>query len=897
MRAWLPLLLLLALWRVEPAAAFFTTMKFASEEFGKREVLSFNIPNENARPQINLLDAKLLRVTIPGILALPYQEINFGQTRYIESIGVEPITSGRMGLYLTIRLKEPYLDFRDQVVSVVAEKGYRYRLEIHRHPVTYATGPTRLLEGRALAGRDGTLLVLSFAGNGWAEQKVDYTDQVLRLQWQGASLDQGWRPIAAGGLAEAIRSYEFPGNRVDIEVRLHPNTSKAYFYRNSEAGTLIVELRTDKNLEQGRVQEAEGIIAMRKAGLAAGKPLPLNRISPVFQGGEKKIILNEQSFDETFFFNNAMEAERDLDFGRSLALLDSLVTLFPDTGNKEMIDQYRMELISRMNWKAGWILSELEAFLSRQPNAHKYPDFRLLQMKLYNRTGQFENGKGMMGDPNLPKNNPEVILESARTMIGLREWDEGEDYLHQVLKKHSDNKEVATEASYLLAKLADERGNGRGALEILDHISREQYSRIANHPDWLMEVADIYYRNHQYEKALEYYAIFLGNYPRNDDFAPWAMLRAAGSRRSLGQEEEAVNLYEQILNLYPESESAIWARIFKLQVEKERSLDDRLVELQQIIDSAPFSNAVIEAYINKAILLGDNQRYRDALVSLNSLLTLTAREEPVRRVHQLKRRYMVAGMRDALEKDRPEHAVLLAEVYEQDWSHWPGYEDGRILLAEALLRMGFPERSTSLLAGIVTDTARQLYRMGDSFNRGTLLVDGKKEDWNLQVTPGSARVRLDEAKRLAEKELWEGILLLLEEVPEENLNEVEQAERLRLLAQAEAGRGRFPQAVANLEKLLYERPMGEGRDYFWYATMLQVWKGDSKALPAYQKVAQEAANQEILALAQMRIGDILQRNGNLEEAQQHYQKALKSVPNTPWAKMSREVMLQLDMIK
>ncbi|MBF0612050.1 MAG: tetratricopeptide repeat protein [Magnetococcales bacterium] len=895
MRFWWPLLLGLLLVRAEAAFAFFTTMKYASEEFGRREVLTFNIPNENARPQINLLNAKLLRVTIPGILALPYQEINFGQTRYIESLGVEPLTSGIMGLSLTIPLKEPYLDFRDQVSLIDEEKGYLYRLEIQRHPVTYATGPTRLLEGKVYAGRDGTLLVLSYAGNGWAEQKVDYGSQTLRLQWQGASLDQGWRKVMGAGLAQEVRSYEFPGNRVDMEVHFHPSTSRVFFYRNAEAGTLIVEFRSEKNI--GREKEANEIIELRKESIAKNNPLPLNRLSPVFQAGNQKIILNEKPYDEAYFFNNAMEAERDLDFAKSLAYLDSISTLFPDNTNKEVLDQYRMELVARMNWKPGWILSELEAFLSRQPNNHKYPEFRLLQLKLYNRTGQFENAKGMMHDPNLPRDKPDVVLEYARTEIGLREWDEGENHLKRVMSEAFIGKDHLAEANYLLAKLNDERGNSRAALEVLDNLPREYFSRIANQPEWLMGVADIYYHNNQYAKALENYALFLANYPRNDELAPWAMLRAAGSRRSLGQEEEAVNIYKQIINLYPESESAIWARIFKLQVEKDRSLEERLAELQNIIDSAPFSNAVIEAYINKSILLGDNKRFRDALTSLNSLLTLTAREEPVRRVHILKRRYMISGMREALEQDRPEYAVLLGEVYEQNWSRWPGYEDARVLLAEALLRMGFPEKANSLLEGIPTDTAKQLARMGSSFARNTLLVDGKAEDWNLQVSPGSARVRLNEAQRLAEKEMWEGILLLLEEVPEDALNPAEQAERLRLLAQAEAGRGRFPQAVANLEKLLYERPIGDGRDYFWYATLLQLWKGDSKSMPAYQKVAQEANSPEILALAHMRIGDILQRNGNLDEAQKYYQKVLKTVPNSPWAKMSKEVTLQLEMIK
>lgn len=876
------LLLALFLLRAGDALAFSSALIHTTEEFGKREVLAFALPPGAEPPRLQLLEDRILRLTIPDLLALPMPEVK--NWLFIESVQVEAIPGGQMGLLLTITLKKPYLHFRD------VRRDDNFRLELEEYPIPTAVGPTRLLEGQVLAGRDATLVVLSYTGHGWVESAVDYGDRVVRLSWQGASLDQGWQRVKPAGLAERILDYNFPRNLVEMEIALHPNVATVHFQRNSAAGTLIIELRT--NAMVGRELEAGEIIRRRQESLAKGQPEPLNRLAPVFVNASPPRLLAKAPVDEAYFYNKAKEAERNYDFAQARAYLTSMMEVFPDSINRELVDFYRVELASRMDWKPGWVMAELEEVLARWPNTVRYPEFRLMQLKLLNLSGQYENAYALMTDPNLPKDEPAVLLERGRTTMGLRRWEESARHLREVFAQDRSHAEPSAEANYLLAKLAMEQELLDDATNHLDSLSEAHLTLIANHPQWIKDVADIYFANQLYDKSLHYYGVFLNYYHRNAELAPWVILRAAESRRHLDDEQDALNLYHQLLVEYPQSDAAIWARIFKLQLEQERKLEERLDELDKIVAETNLTEAIIEAQMTRAVLLGSNDRHRESLETLNKLLTLTLRDEPVNRAKGYKHEYLVKGMKQALEKGRPEYAVLLAEVFGEDWRKNPEFKDARLHLAEALLRMGAPDKALEILKEVPSWPAPELVTLGQSFVTNSVLASG--ETFNSKE---AARVRLDQAKRLAMREEWEGVLLLLDNVSDSLLTPEEQANRLRLVARAEAGRGRFPQAVGNLEKLLYDRPIGDGLDYYWYATLMQMWKGDIKSLDAFRRVAKEAENKEVQALARMRVGDILQRNGELDAAQQAFREVPKVVPASLLANVSSEIAMQLEMVK
>ncbi|MEO5347056.1 MAG: tetratricopeptide repeat protein [Magnetococcus sp. YQC-9] len=1001
---WIALCLALAFFCLpHEAHAFFTTLKYRTEDQGKRDILSFMIPPGAARPSVRMLDAVTMRVIVPGVLALPpAKELKLENSRWIKEFRMSDVPRGEeMGLQLTFILKDANVNFRDSVTERDPMEGSLYQLEFDPPVAPSTAAQTQLLEGRVLAGRDGTLLLISHTGNSQVEPHLDLGAHVAKLEWNGATLSQTWRTISPAGLAEKVHAYEFKG-KVELEINLHDSTNHVNFVSDPAAGLYIVAIHTNAidTIKEGggrqkeaerigpRQKEAEKILSQRRKQVADKKIIPLRRIasSPYEPQPEKKIKLNDKEIDESYYLERATSAERDRQYPTARGYIDRLLELFPDTRNREFLDFYKFDLARKMEWKPGWLLAELSTLIARYPNTAEYPDLRLTQLALLNRSGLFQEASAILWDPNLPKEDHRTWLERAHTVIGLIQshvspdevssLKEGEAYLRKVIESTRDQGPGAAEAHFLMAQLAKVAGNTDQAIRILDGMTSEQMAFVANHPEQLMEAADTYYKFRRYPEAVKYYVQVLSHYPTHSTITPWALLRAAESHRQLGHTDDATRLFERLKKNHPDSDATVWGRIFLLQLEKNRDIQESLEDLDKILhvmnlpkeqsDSfkervrkllvetnrhwdvkktldelaalkkdypkiAPevweriptlqkrmeqnFKNritrldtliqeialpeALAEAYLTKAEMLGEAGQHKEVLQTLNQLITISSREKMVARAQEIKRLYLLDGMAKALENGRPEYAAILAEIHGEDWRSDESFIPAKIHLAEALMRMGLHEDALKLLDNIHTDSAASLTRLATSLSRESVLDQGSKESGKgggkESLSADSARVRLDEAGRRARKQDWEGVMLLLENLPENLLTPGDRVERWRILAKAEAGLERFPLAVQHMEDLLFGRPMGDGMDYYWYACVLHKWKGDDKALPAFQRVATEAENKEIQALARIRMGDILQRQGKFKEAKDLFAGVPALAPASPWSRISSENASQLGM--
>ncbi len=648
-----------------------------------------------------------------------------------------------------------------------------------------------------------------------------------------------------------------------------------------------------------------------------GIPKPLNRLRPLFVSSDVSMELNGVEVDEDYYMDNAKDAEQSRDFAKARAYLDGLLDLFPNTTNREVIDFYKVDLASRMDWKPGWLLTELEAAMARHPNNVDYSEQRLWQLQLYNQAKLYGSAANIMWDPNLPKGIPDVWLERGRTAIGLArtqvEPEANEEaaigYLQKLLEMTRNRGPHSAEANYLLAELSDNDGDMDRTLSILDGLTQEQLAILNKNPERIMGIADLYYKYTRYADAVRHYATLLENYPARDQMVPWALLRAAESNHQLskiaaaaGDQVEADErlketrlLFERLSKIHVASDAAVWGKIFELALEEGGTVEERLEKLDALIDEIVLPDALAEAQLSRASLLGQSGRFHDSLNTLNDILTLTSRMAVVRRANRLRKQFLVEGMADALDKGRPEFAALLAETYGENWRNDPRYPEARIHLAEALMRMGSSDAALPILTDLKKEPAPELYKLGQALVSRAYLGLPSMTEIGREMSQAVARVRLDEAERLVRRKEWEPVLILLERLPLEKLNDAGRAKRLELLARAEAGRGRFPQTVRHLEDLFFQKPIGDGRLYYWYGTILQKWKGDEKSLSTYKRVAKEGTEPEIQALALVRIGDILQRAGDFPGAKERYQEAAKLAPSTPWAKVSSENAAQLQM--
>ncbi|MEO5376427.1 MAG: tetratricopeptide repeat protein [Magnetococcus sp. DMHC-6] len=937
------------------AMAFFSSLNYATEDKGQTEIFSFQAPDGYDPPRAILLDATTLQVSIPGLLALPFANFDLSQSQWIKEATVREMPGVAMGIYLTLVLKEPSLGYQEYLGDLDGDKGRKYRLAIQRSSKVSMVGPVRMLEGLTLPGRDGTLVIFSYTGSGFVENSVDYATGIVRLLWQGTHLGPSWRPVAPGGLAERILVQEFPNAQVEMEVRMDGATDAVRFYRNSEAGTFIIELRPKGNKDTpNRAMEAQAILDRRKVALEKGHPDPLNRLIPIFVPDPKTKKLQGQEIDEAWYMENALQAKRDRQYAKARGYLENLEKIFPETANREVIDFEKLDLAILMNWKPGWILSELDEVLSRFPNHYRYSDYRLKQLALYNQASMFESALGILCDPNLPKDSSKVWLERAHVVMGVElqaengwevatqldcilnakerktPYERGgsmdrdavaEYLLNEVLQADVNHGADSAEALFLLSRLKERRGEIPESIKILDRLSESYKSYIGDHPDWLLEVGDRYFIQGRYPEALDYYARLLSYYPHNADLAPKAILQAALVRGEMGDVDAATRLYDRLQTEFPDSESAVWGGIKRLQLEPKlqayckntaerdqksgqsdiheqlclnlRGNKEVLIAFDKVIANTHIPAPLFEAYLSKAVLLEENGEHLEAINTLNTLLTLTSRDAIVERVNELKKKNLIAGMGKELEKGNPEAAIALAIACGNDWREEAGYAPALIQLAEALERLGLYERGVSLLKEMTTEpVALELTNIGEHLEKGSTLGLIGSED-PLQISAPGARVRLAEAQRKARLADWDGVMGLVSRIPKAILNKIQQVDQLRLMAQAEEGRGRFLQSIQALESLIDLQGMADGMDYYYYALVMYQWKGAERAMPIFKKVAEQAGNSEIQALARMRIGDILQAKGDLAAAREEFKRIAESTPENLWSKVSKEHAAQL----
>jgi tol-pal system protein YbgF len=87
-----------------------------------------------------------------------------------------------------------------------------------------------------------------------------------------------------------------------------------------------------------------------------------------------------------------------------------------------------------------------------------------------------------------------------------------------------------------------------------------QYASNELAPQAQYYLAESYYAQKKYEKALAEYKKTAKNYPRSKDIVVAANLKTALTYEALGNKQEAIDMYGQILKNYPQSSESLTAR-------------------------------------------------------------------------------------------------------------------------------------------------------------------------------------------------------------------------------------------------------------------------------------------------------------------------------------------------
>jgi tetratricopeptide (TPR) repeat protein len=191
----------------------------------------------------------------------------------------------------------------------------------------------------------------------------------------------------------------------------------------------------------------------------------------------------------------------------------------------------------------------------------------------------------------------------GRLYLKRRAWDKAIDVLSYVVQREPD----ALEAVYLLAQAYDGAGKRAQAIEGLEQVLEIEPGFFKA----LLELADLYVRDHRWDEAAEAYARAAAEYPGNLDLA----LRQAGALANGGRAAEARAELEKAARVRPDE-----PRVLLMRVDVERALHNydeaervarRLTELQPTSWFGP--QALARVY-------SDRRQYREVVSTLEPVV-------------------------------------------------------------------------------------------------------------------------------------------------------------------------------------------------------------------------------------------------------------------------------------
>lgn len=198
-------------------------------------------------------------------------------------------------------------------------------------------------------------------------------------------------------------------------------------------------------------------------------------------------------------------------------------------------------------------------------------------------------------------------LTLGRLYLTRRQWDKGIEVLSYVVSREPD----AIEAGYLLAQAYDGAGKMDQAIAGLEQVLdvEPRFFRA------LLDLADLYVRDHQWDKAAEAYEHAASEYPANVDL----QLRRAAALVNGGRAAAARDVLREIEKTKPGE-----TRVLALRVDVERALhayDDAEATAKRLIALQPNQPTGAQAL---ARVYGDRRQYREVIATLEPLVAKTA---------------------------------------------------------------------------------------------------------------------------------------------------------------------------------------------------------------------------------------------------------------------------------
>ncbi len=226
----------------------------------------------------------------------------------------------------------------------------------------------------------------------------------------------------------------------------------------------------------------------------------------------------------------------------------------------------------------------------------------------------------------------ESIFWRAVTHIDSRNWKDAIDDFKEYLRTSPAPKFLAV-THYKLAQAYYQQGRFIIAREHFDQGRNLNTEYVKQDPTLLFHMGETYYENADYTTAREVFKILLRLYP-DADFSKFVALRLGDFLRDEGKEDEAITVYKNAINSYSR-EIALLGKLRIANIQAKRPFSTEYLEAlgvyEEIVNLYPDSTQAEEALLRQGLTQTLYGFYREAIMTLEKFMDLHPESVYVRR--------------------------------------------------------------------------------------------------------------------------------------------------------------------------------------------------------------------------------------------------------------------------
>jgi TolA-binding protein len=307
-----------------------------------------------------------------------------------------------------------------------------------------------------------------------------------------------------------------------------------------------------------------------------------------------------------------------------------------------------------------------------------------------------------------------ALIQKARILFTNKKRNESMATLQQVVREYPGLPEE-TEAKIEMAKIVHEMNDFRQSLTMLSELAKADPHNIYRYPQISLYLGYNYYQLGYSLKAREYLLRFYNSCP-DREMSHLVLTKIADTYRDEGLMDDAVKLYQLVIDQYPDQEGALISliRLAELQEQGELETNKGIVspvkitgkeidvptdiykEILNGILSKDKDNPLAQlAHLKLAILYYNENDYASSFKILKALLEEHPRSKLRKEIEEAFGKTLAAILREEM-KYRRHHTIINIYLKEQGLFYLAHSPDPFLTVARAAMRLNLQDLATEM---------------------------------------------------------------------------------------------------------------------------------------------------------------------------------------------------------